>query len=62
MSGPTINERIKENFGSNGLKNYTELKNYLQDKDINEVLKEIEEKDAINERSEDVTEEKKELF
>ncbi len=63
-------KRIKEMFGPNGPKNYTELKDYLQGKDINDVLKDIQEKQAEeqgnneesidnSEKSEDTTSEEK---
>jgi hypothetical protein len=44
----SFNKRIQEMFGPNGPKNYTEMKNYLQDKDINDVLKEINAREAEN--------------
>ncbi len=46
MGKHAFNKRIQEMFGLNGPKNYTELKDYLQDKNINDVLKEIEEREA----------------
>jgi len=53
-------KRIHEMFGPNGPKNYTELKNYLQNKDIDDALKDIEkrEKEIQGEKSENKTNEK----
>ncbi|GAG07033.1 unnamed protein product, partial [marine sediment metagenome] len=42
----SYNKRIQEMFGPNGPKNYTELKDYLQGKDINDILKEIEDREV----------------
>jgi len=44
MDAKTINQKMREMFGPDGPKNYTELKEYLQDKNVNDVLKEIEER------------------
>ena len=42
MDGKTINRRIEELLGKLGVKNYTEAKEYLKDKDIDEVIRDIE--------------------
>jgi len=44
MGKNSFNKRIQEMFGPNGPKNYTELKNYMRDKNVGDVLKEIEER------------------
>ena len=44
MDAKTINNKIKEMLGEHGVKNYTEAKEFLKDKDLNDVLKEIEER------------------
>ena len=44
MVTTTLKHRIQEMFGPGGPKNYTELKNYMRDKNVNDVLKEIEER------------------
>ena len=38
MDGKTINKRIKEIFEPIGFVNYTEVKNYLKDKKIDDIL------------------------
>ena len=43
MHGKTLNNRIQEMLGEQGVKNYTEAKNYLEQKQIDEVLNEINE-------------------
>jgi len=48
MGKNSFNKRIQEMFGPDGPRNYTELKNYMQDKNVDDVLKEIEERN--NER------------
>ncbi len=42
MSGKTMNRRIEEMLGEHGVKNYTGAKEYLKDKDLDDVLKDIE--------------------
>ncbi|MEJ2248155.1 MAG: hypothetical protein P8Y97_00675, partial [Candidatus Lokiarchaeota archaeon] len=42
MGRTTISKRIKEMFQDEGLKNYTDLKNYLKDKNVNDVLRSLE--------------------
>lgn len=44
MGKNSFNKRIQEMFGPDGPKNYTELKNYMRDKNVDGVLKEIEER------------------
>lgn len=44
MGHNALTRRIQEMFGPDRPKNYIELKNYLQDRNINDVLKEIEER------------------
>jgi hypothetical protein len=56
MDGKTINNRIKEMLGPDGPKNYTELKEYLKEKNVDEVLKEIKERE--NEQKTQFKEEK----
>ncbi len=53
MDGKTINRRIKEMFGEEGVQNYSQLKEYLKDKDVKEVLKSLEEKEEEEEPSEE---------
>ena len=45
MNGSTVNNRIREMLGEHGVKNYTEAKKYLEDKNLDEVVKEINEKE-----------------
>ncbi len=49
MGKNSFGKRIQEMFGPNGPKNYTELKNYLRDKNVDDVLKDIEERNKENE-------------
>ncbi len=60
MDAKTINNKIKEVFRGRDVKNYIEAKDYLRDKDINDVLKDIEKREAENqgEKSENKTDEK----
>ncbi|MHA1985252.1 MAG: GIY-YIG nuclease family protein [Promethearchaeota archaeon] len=44
MDGKTMNKRIEEILGHHGVKNYVQAKVYLKDKDLDEVLKDIKEK------------------
>ena len=44
MGHNALTRRIQEMFGPNGPRNYTELKNYMRDKNVGDVLKEIEER------------------
>ncbi|MFW9873539.1 MAG: GIY-YIG nuclease family protein [Candidatus Thorarchaeota archaeon] len=44
MHQNTLKKRIGEMLGDKRIKNYTELRNYLQDKNLDEVIKGIEEK------------------
>lgn len=46
MSGPTIRERIRELFGKEGPHTLRELKRYLQNKNIDDVLKKINERES----------------
>ena len=39
ITGPTINRKIKEILGPNGPKNYREAKQFLKDRDIDNILK-----------------------
>ncbi|MFX1258991.1 MAG: hypothetical protein ACFFAN_14125, partial [Promethearchaeota archaeon] len=62
MDGKSINKRIEGMLGKYGVKNYSEAREYLQDKNIDDVLKEIEEKTdnrekAVEEPNEQSTEE-----
>ena len=47
----TLNNKIKEKFGQNGPKNYTELKDYLQDKNVEDVVKDIENNNEVKPES-----------
>jgi len=49
MGKNSFNKRIQEMFGPDGPKNYTELKNYMRDKNADDVLKEIEERNKEKE-------------
>lgn len=44
MNRSTVNKRIREMLGDKGIKNYTEAKKYLQDKNLDDVVKGIDEK------------------
>ena len=44
MDGKCINRRIKEMLGHRGVKNYSEAKKYLEDKNLDKVLNEINER------------------
>jgi len=44
MGKTSFGKRIQEMFEPDGPKNYTELKDYMQDKNINDVLKDVEER------------------
>ena len=43
MDAKTVNNKIKEILGENGVNNYIEARKYLDDKDVNEVLRDIRE-------------------
>lgn len=49
MDAKTINQKIREMLGEHGIKNYTEAREYLKDKNIDGVLKEIEERNKEKE-------------
>ncbi|MBY9006996.1 MAG: hypothetical protein KGD63_09570 [Candidatus Lokiarchaeota archaeon] len=49
MDAKTITKRINELLGSYGVKNYTAAKEFLKDKDIDEIVKQIENKDGKKE-------------
>ncbi len=49
MDAKTINQKMRDMFGPDGPKNYTELKEYIQDKNVDDVLKEIEERNKEKE-------------
>ena len=44
MDAKTINQKMRDMFGPEGPKNYSELKEYMKERNINDVLKEIEER------------------
>ena len=44
MDGKCINRRIEEMLGHHGIKNFSQAKKYLEDKNLNEVLKDVNEK------------------
>ena len=46
MDAKTINKKIEELFGEHGVKNYTEAKEFLKDKNIDEVSKDIDQRNA----------------
>ena len=54
MRHNALTRRIQEMFGPDGPRNYRELKNYLQDKNIDDILKEIEEKNSKKEISPEI--------
>ena len=62
MDAKTVNNKIKEMLGDHGVKNYTEAKEYLKDKNLDEVLKDIDNRSGERQDSsnEDKNEEKKE--
>ena len=47
----TLNRKIKEKFGPNGPKNYTELKEHLKGKSVEDVLKDIDERSGATQES-----------
>jgi len=49
MDAKTVNNKIKEMLGEHGVKNYTGAKEYLKDKNMDEVLKDIEKRSAEKE-------------
>jgi len=49
MGKSSFGKRIQEMFGPNGPKNYTELKEYMKNRNVNDVLKDIEERAKENE-------------
>ena len=46
MGKNSYTKRIQEMFGPNGPQNHTELNRYLEDKKIDDVLKDIEQREA----------------
>lgn len=46
MDAKTVNNKIKEMLGEHGIKNYTGAKEYLKDKNVEDVLKDIENRRA----------------
>ena len=60
MSGNTVNEKIKEMLGAHGVKNYTGAKKYLKDKDINNILKDIEGQSVEKQDNKEISENKSE--
>ncbi|MFX1570119.1 MAG: hypothetical protein ACFFCV_17315 [Promethearchaeota archaeon] len=44
MNRTTVNKRIREMFGEHGVKNYTEAKEYLKEKNLDDVVKDINER------------------
>ncbi len=65
MDAKTVNNKIKEMLGEYGVKNYTEAKEYLKDKNVEDVSKDIEkrsaEKQGDQQRSESNVEDKENL-
>ena len=61
MDAKTVNNKIKELLGEHGVKNYTGAKEYLKDKNLDEVLKDIDNRSGERQESsnEDKNEEKK---
>jgi len=49
MDGKSINKRIEEMLGHQGVRTYSEAKKYLEDKNLKDVLKDIEDKTKENE-------------
>jgi len=49
MAAKTVNNKIKEMLGEHGVKNYTEAKEYLKDKNVEDISKEIEKRSAEKE-------------
>ncbi|MFX1478114.1 MAG: GIY-YIG nuclease family protein [Promethearchaeota archaeon] len=46
MTGKTVNNKIREILGDYGVMNYSDAREFLKDKDLDEVLKDIEERSA----------------
>jgi len=46
MDAKTINNKIRGMLGMHGVKNYTDAREFLKDKDLNEVVKNIEERES----------------
>ena len=44
MGGKALNRRVQEMLGPDGPKNYTELKEYMKERNVKDVLKEMEER------------------
>jgi len=65
MAAKTVTNKIKEMLGEHGVKNYTEAKEYLKDKNVEDVMKDIEKRSAEKEddqqRSESNVEEKEKV-
>ena len=53
MGKNSFEKRIQEMFGPDGSKNYTELKEYMKDKNVNDVLKDIEDREKENQSKPD---------
>ncbi|MFW9970806.1 MAG: hypothetical protein ACFFDF_11470 [Candidatus Odinarchaeota archaeon] len=55
MDAKTVNRRIGEILGDHGVKNYTEAKEYLQDKNLGDVVKDIEGRSGENQTKNDLS-------
>jgi hypothetical protein len=55
MDAKTVNRRIGEILGDHGVKNYTEAKEYLQDKNLGDVVKDIEGRSGENQNNNDLS-------
>ena len=65
MNKATVSKRIQEMLGKHGVKNHTELKNYLEGKNLDEVVKEINErmdKPFQNYEGKTISSDKREFF
>lgn len=60
MDAKTVNNKIKEMLGEHGVKNYTGAKEYLKDKKIDDVLKDIEDRNTEKQEDKQISESKSE--
>ncbi|MHA2399010.1 MAG: hypothetical protein ACXADU_08990 [Promethearchaeota archaeon] len=50
MDAKTVNNKIKEMLGEHGVENYTDAREFLKNKNIDDVVKEIEQREAQNQK------------
>lgn len=60
MDAKTANKKIEEILGDRGIKNYTEAKEFLKDKEVDDVLKDIEDRSAEKQEDNQISESKPE--